>query len=191
MSWSDGVAISVSIFALALSCVTLWLTEFRRGRLVLSQPTVFYFGWDKTEVDSLPNIMFRAALFSTAARGTVLESLYLRVVNDGNSWVLPSWRYGERSELVKGSGLYVGREGHSGDHHFNLISTDSDFYYGTGLYKIEVWYKRHAKKSTLLGQYEMMLSASNMSADLSDRQSGILWTWDPIALSFHPEARPN
>jgi hypothetical protein len=40
------ISLVVSIFALGASVLTAWLTLLRRGRILMTQPTVIYFGPD-------------------------------------------------------------------------------------------------------------------------------------------------
>jgi hypothetical protein len=189
VSATDIIAISISVLALVVSCVTLWLAEVRRGSVVMSQPTILFFGWDQANGEDTPKIMLRCALFSSAARGAVLENLYLLIDYDKHKWPFPFWGYDEGEGMVRGSGLYIGREGHVAYHHFNPISVEDDFGYGPGPYSVEVWGKRFGDKAPLLlGRYTLNLEAKDMALALAERSAGVLWTWDPLGLSYYPEA---
>ncbi|MHB1103183.1 MAG: hypothetical protein ACYC0C_10510 [Devosia sp.] len=184
----EALTIIVSFAALGLSGWQFWRTELRRGQPVLSRPTMFFFGWDARVSDDTPKVMFRAAMFSTAATGFVLENMYLKVQNATNNWVLPFWGYDDGSGMVRGSGVYIGRDGHVANHHFNPLSEESDFYYDVGAYTIEVWVRRHGDKvDTLIGTYEFDLDDGLLAADLVDHQAGILWSWDPVGRFYQPE----
>jgi len=57
-------------------------------------------------------------LYSSSARGNVVESLYVRLRRDGWEQTFSFWACGERDHLASGCGLYVDREGVSCNHHF-------------------------------------------------------------------------
>ncbi|HET7413858.1 MAG TPA: hypothetical protein VFJ18_14475 [Pararhizobium sp.] len=82
------VSIAIAFVALVVSIINFWLTQFRRGQLCLSQPTIFFFGWDLSDEDA-PKIMLRAALFSTGNRGLFVENLYLKVENEAGGFDFP------------------------------------------------------------------------------------------------------
>ena len=70
---SPWFSFSISCFALLVSGVTAWLTFFRKGKLVMTQPTVIFFGPDGSKFESSKNkIYLRTLLYSTAKRGQVL-----------------------------------------------------------------------------------------------------------------------
>jgi len=41
---ADPYSTSISVIALVVSCVTLWLTFLKRGKVKMTQPTVIFFG---------------------------------------------------------------------------------------------------------------------------------------------------
>jgi len=55
-------------------------------------------------------------------------------VQDFNIWV-----YGERNELVRGSGLFVSDTGVEANHHFLMSRGGEDFYFMPGSHKLEVF----------------------------------------------------
>jgi hypothetical protein len=89
-------ALVVSMFALAISATTAWLTLFRRGTVLMTQPTVIFFGFDER---SSPKIFLRTLLFSTSKRGRIIESIYVNVACEDIQQDFNVWVYGERNEL--------------------------------------------------------------------------------------------
>src|SRR5437588_12626809 len=69
---SSLFSFGISCLALLVSGITAWLTFFRKGELVMTQPTVVFFGPDGSRFDSDKNkIYLRTLLYSTAKRGQV------------------------------------------------------------------------------------------------------------------------
>src|SRR5205085_1280179 len=93
-----------------------WLTLFRRGIVKMTQPTVIFFGPD---MGSEPKVFLRTLFYSTARRGQIVESMFVRVRRFESSQTFNIWVYGDKS-LTRGSGLYVGQEGVTCNHHFLL-----------------------------------------------------------------------
>jgi hypothetical protein len=63
---SPSLSFGISCLALLISGITAWLTFFRKGKLVMTQPTVVFFGPDGSRFDSDKNkIYLRTLLYST------------------------------------------------------------------------------------------------------------------------------
>ncbi|XZG71265.1 hypothetical protein ACTSKR_05200 [Chitinibacteraceae bacterium HSL-7] len=74
---SPWLSFLVSCLALAVSGITAWLTFFRKGRLLMTQPTTVFFGPDGSQFEgNKSKVYLRTLLYSTAKRGYVLESLH-------------------------------------------------------------------------------------------------------------------
>jgi len=52
---SPWFSFSISCFALLVSGVTAWLKFFRKGKLVMTQPTVIFFGPDGSKFEGSKN----------------------------------------------------------------------------------------------------------------------------------------
>ena len=72
------ISIVVSVLALAISVATAWLTLFRRGTVRMTQPTTIYFGADASSSPS-PKVYLRTLLYSTAKRGQIIESMFVKL----------------------------------------------------------------------------------------------------------------
>jgi len=68
----DIITISISVASLALSGFALWLVQFNRGRLKMTQPTLLCL---KREHPSMrPKIFLRTLLYTTGPKGRVIET---------------------------------------------------------------------------------------------------------------------
>src|SRR5882762_6140076 len=109
--------------------MTAWLTFFRKGKLMMTQPTVVFFGPDGSRFDSDKNkIYLRTLLYSTAKRGQVLESLHVSLQRNESKQNFSIWVYGEKGNLKRSSGLFVAQEGVTFDHHFLLSNDGANFF---------------------------------------------------------------
>jgi hypothetical protein len=109
----DPFSLAISTLSLAVATTTAWLTLFRRGTVKMTQPTVIYFGPDhprSQEEIPLPKIYLRTLLFTTSKRGRVIESMHVALSRNEMHQNFNIWVYGERGNLVRGSGLFVGEK---------------------------------------------------------------------------------
>ena len=119
------VSLVIAVVALGISATTLWLTFLRHGVLLMTLPTVIYFGADGGDEPNI-KVYFRALLYSTAKRGWIVESMYVRVRRGETSQNFNVWVLGEE-KLARGSGLFVGELGVVTNHHFLLPADGTNF----------------------------------------------------------------
>jgi hypothetical protein len=174
--------IIVSTLALAISAVTAWLTLFRRGQLRMTKPTVMAFAHDGGK----PKIFIRALLYCTADRGRFVETMYANLRQGDTNATFAFWGYGESTQLVRGSGLFVGREGVSLYHHFVSLK-DNFVEFKPGKYTVDIF-------ATTVGNptphklTEFGIDLSGESAELLNNQNGAtMFNWNPQSGGYEPE----
>jgi len=177
----------ISCFALVVSGVTAWLTFFRKGRLVMTQPTSIFLGPDGPMFDRGKNkVYLRTLLYSTAKRGHVLESLHLAVHRNETKQNFNIWVYGKKGDLERGSGLFVPQEGLTLDHYFLLPADGADFAFLEGTYVLTVFAKVVGQpKSTELLSIRLSISEAHAKS-LNQPGTGIFFDWGPDQQSYHP-----
>ncbi len=174
------VPLLLSIVSLLLSVTVAWLT-FRRGKFGMTQPMLIGFLYENEQ----PKIFFRAMLFATGKRGYIIEALYLKVRRDESTQTFNFWMYGEAKELKIGSGLRIGDEGVSSNHHFLPPKDYSSFAFLAGEYIIDVYARiLNRNAPVLLSTVKLTLShdlaaALNDEKWLTDHSMGVLFTWRP------------
>lgn len=135
--FKDTVTSALAVASFLLSLLTLWLTQFRHGRLKMTQPTLICL---KREMPAVrPKIFLRTLLFTTASKGRVVENMYLRVHQPMGTFLFDFWGHTDAGKLTLGSGLFVGQEGIACDHHFNPRHGSEDFLFHNGDYQVEVY----------------------------------------------------
>ncbi|RPI74830.1 MAG: hypothetical protein EHM45_17045 [Desulfobacteraceae bacterium] len=191
---SSWFSFSISCFALLISGVTAWLTFFRKGKLVMTQPTVIFFGPDGSKFESRKNkIYLRTLLYSTAKRGQVLESLHVTLHRNESKQNFNIWVYGDKGNLKRGSGIFIPQEGVAFDHHFLLPEDGANFNFFAGAYQLSVFAKLVGSKTSYeLAKVNLTISESQ-AVQLVEPNTGIYFDWGPDQQSYysHINRRPE
>ena len=175
-------SVIISLVALFVSCLTAWLTWFHRGTIKMTQPTTVFFGPDDK---GQSKVFLRTLLYSTARRGQLVENLSVKLTRDGQTQAFNVWVYGETKEMARGSGLFVGYEGVTANHHFLLPMSGGDYQFKAGAFALEVYaklvnvkgLKRLTRLDLTVGEGEELV--------LLDGQGGLFFDWDPDKQSYH------
>jgi len=190
---SPWLSLTISCLAIAISGITAWLTFFRKGKLVMTQPTVVFFGPDKDVHDK---VYLRTLLYSTAKRGQVLESLHVTLHRNESKQNFNIWVYGDKGNLKRGSGLFVPQEGVTFDHHFLLPKDGAGFNFLAGNYKLIVYAKLVGKKAHELMSINLHIT-EEQGKQLAEPSTGIYFDWGPDQQDYYshldtkPEKEPS
>ncbi|MEW7987566.1 MAG: hypothetical protein AB2784_08005 [Candidatus Thiodiazotropha endolucinida] len=191
---ADWISIGISLFALAVSGVTAWLTLFKKGRLLMTQPTTIFFGPDGGFLDSTHNkVYLRTLLYSSSRKGQVIESMHVTLDRGETKQNFSIWIYGgQKGDLYRGSGLHVSHEGVTLNHHFRLPPDGSDFNFLAGHYTLKVFAKLvNDSKPTLLFTIPLMVT-DVQAKELREGAGGLFFEWGPDKKVYysHIESRP-
>jgi hypothetical protein len=185
----ETISIAIAGLSLLLSVFTLWKTYLDKGSLRMTQPTTIFFGPDGKDMKDVknPKIYLRTLLFSTSQKGQVIESMHVKLHRGQSVQTFNIWIYGDRKgELVRGSGLYVGKEGIAYNHHFLLPKEGSIYEFVPGKYRLEV-YASILNKKTPLKMFTVTLEVSdNQSTKLKEGRNGLYFDWGPESNSYNP-----
>jgi hypothetical protein len=183
----DAIAIVISVASLLLSSYAIWVAQFNRGRLKMTQPTLLCM---KREFPGArPKIFLRTCLFTTGTKGHVIENMFLNVRQGYGSYRFDFWGHTEDHKLTLGSGLYVGSTGVASDHHFNpREGSGDDFLFVDGEYFIEVFATivGHKKSEKLL---DLKFTVDGLQAaeliQIPTRELYLLWNADTRSYDGH------
>lgn len=179
------LSFAISCLALGVSGVTLWLTFLHKGQLKMTQPTTVFLGPDDRTFGGDSKVYLRTLLYSTAKRGYVLESLHLSVQRNETKQNFNVWVYGERSDLARGSGLFVPQDGITLNHHFLLPKDGSNFEFLSGAYTLTVYAKGVGQQSpTELKTIQLSISEP-IAKELSEPNTGVFFDWSPDKQVYH------
>lgn len=179
----EFTSIFLSVIALTISIVTLWLTLLRKGTVRMTQPTQIFFGPDGNNLQS-PKVYFRTLLYSTSKKGRVIENLYVRLKRGETQQNFNIWVYGSHEPSSRGSGLYVGEAGIAANHH--LLPKDTGKYeFKEGKYVLEIYVRLVGEESDKLLQ-KIDLSISEIEAQkLKQQDCGVYFDWGPDSKQYH------
>lgn len=181
------LGVAISIFSLFVSVTAFWFTWLRRGQLSMTRPALIFFGYDY-EPRLTPKVFLRTLLYSTSARGQVIESMYVNLCRGGSEQIFSFWGYGETKNITPGSGLFVGPAGVAFNHHFVLSMQQPDYQFVAGSYSITV-YARVVGRSTPIKLDTISLTLSKSDAGALSGKLGILFELEPSAGGYIGHAR--
>lgn len=185
------ISLFVSILALVVSVFTAWLTLLRKGTVLMTKPTVIYFGPDGgPSSDERPGlkVYLRTLLYATSKRGRIVESMYVRLRRGETSQNFNIWVYGDK-QLNRGSGLFVPESGVAANHHFLLPPDGTAFQFLSGKYILDVFASLVGERtSRLLYSIQLEVSAEQASS-LNQSDLGLYFDWGPDAGKYHAHIR--
>ena len=193
---TDPIAVSISVLALAVSTGTAWLTLIRRGTVEMTRPTQIFFGADSSRWGDLrisPKVYLRALLFATSKRGRVVENMHIAVSRSGTQQAFNIWVYGQRENLVRGSGLFVGETGVEANHHFLLPPNARSFEFTAGRYKLDVFAHVLGDSQQKLLFSEVLEVTAEIAREMREHGAGVYFDWEPDSSRYisHIEQRPD
>src|SRR5689334_23178870 len=100
------ITVSMSAASFGLSGYALWVAQFNHGRLKMTQPTLLCLRRELIITPPIPKIFLRTLLFTTGNKGTVIQSMFLRVHHPGGTFTFDFWGHTEGGKLTLGSGLF-------------------------------------------------------------------------------------
>jgi len=188
------ISIAISLLALLISAVTAWFTLFKPGKLLMTQPTMIFFGPDGGYFESTANkIYLRTLLYSSSIKGQALESMHVSIERGETKQNFSIWACGQKGNLSRGSGLFVTHEGVTLDHHFLLPPDGSGFRFLAGDYKLTVFAKLvNSSKPIQLFTIPLVITESQ-AKELKQKGAGLFFDWGPDQNKYYPhiDIRPE
>ena len=180
--------IAISLVALTISGITLWLTHLRLGTVKITRPSQIYLGPDG-EIPYAAKIAVRTLLYSTSSRGRCVDQLFVRLSRGESSHCFSVWVHGHGASLVRAAGLMVGPNGVDLMHQF-LISRDANFEFQAGEYKFELFMEIVGKRKPKL-VFAQTLSINEKDARaMNSPLEGLFFDWGPESGSYQKTIRP-
>jgi hypothetical protein len=159
----------------------------------MTQPTLLYFGPDggTDSAPGAPKVFLRTLLHSSSRRGNLIENMYVTLRRAETAQNFSIWVYRDRGVLSRGSGLYVGHEGLTMDHHFLLPHDGTQYVFKPGRYTVDVYAKlARRRQPTRLGSIPVDLPDAVATAATSLRY-GVFFDWGPHLGHYQAHARPE
>jgi len=186
----DFFSPTISLLALAVSTLTAWFTLLRKGKIVMTRPTVIYFGPDGGVHPGRPpeKVYFRTLLYSTGKRGCLIENMFVRLRRGESQQNFNIWVYGDK-DLHRGSGLFVPETGIATNHHF-VLPANGTFEFNVGLYDLEVFVTEPGS-CKFRSLYKLDLEITyEIYQKLIQPSHGLYFDWGPNAARYFAHVRP-
>ena len=152
----------------------------------MAQPTIVFFGYDGPQ--GPPKVVIGTIMFSTGQRGNILESMFIKLRRSEATQTFSRWVYGN-SKNARASGLYVGIEGVTDNHHFLIPSDGTQYQFLPGEYELEIYGSLiNRKPSMLLKRVQIFLSSEEANS-LNHREVGVMFNWSPEIRKYVSETR--
>lgn len=155
----------------------------------MTRPTVIFFGPDgqsKSGQKGHNKVFLRTLLYSTARRGQVIESMHVNIQRGESQQNFSIWVYGDGDKgLVRGSGLYVGEDGITHNHHFILPEDARDFRFSPGEYSVRIFAKRVRDVLPVLLHEERLRVSDADAQRLAQQNAGLYFDWGPDQQAYH------
>jgi hypothetical protein len=174
-------SIIIASLSFVVSATTAWLSLLRAGTVKMTRPTTIAF-LDSRGSDG-PKVYLRTLVYSTARRGQVIESMFVRLRRGQSHQTFNVWVYGEK-DLARGSGLYVGHEGRTFNHHFVLPKDGTKFDFLPGDYSLEIFAALVNSSPLRLAEVQLVLSDQQAEA-LKDKHCAVFFDWGPDSGKYH------
>jgi hypothetical protein len=182
------MALTISIVSLVISGLTFWLTRLRKGKLKMTHPSIICFMGQNGRDE--PKVFMRTLLYATADLGQYIQNMFVRVHRAETIQNFNIWVYNDK-ELVRGSGLFVGKAGISTYHHF-LLPNKENWEFIAGEYTLEIFAELVDNRTKKLFELKLHLSKDEEHALRNDKKATVFFNWAPNAKNYssHIDIRP-
>jgi hypothetical protein len=178
-------SLAISLIALFLSGLTLYLSKIKTGTVKMTRPTVIFFGPDGKNMEHVKEkkVFIRTLLYSTSDKGQYIQNMHACLKRGESVQNFNIWVYGD-NELFRGSGLFVNKEGISSNHHFLLPKDGTTYDFLAGDYTLQVFVETVNKTSYKIFEQKLTITPSQY-ADVIDSGGGLYYDWAPNSQNYH------
>jgi hypothetical protein len=164
---------------LYLSALTFWLTRIKSGIVKMTRPTIICFlgqnGGDEAKV------FIRTLLYSTSDQGQYVQNMFVRlhraeVFQDFNVWAY------DDNGLVRGSGLFVNKEGVASYHHFLLPKDGAKYSFIPSDYSLQVFVETVNKSAKMI--FEVRLTLTDQQSTDIGKGKAVYYDWAPNTQNY-------
>jgi hypothetical protein len=180
-------ALIISLIALLIAFLTFYYSRIKPGIVKMTKPTVIFFGSDGVRMENKEHkkVFIRTLLYSTSDKGQYIQNMHIRLQRNESSQNFNVWVYGE-TQLVRGSGLFVGKDGVATNHHFLMPRDKSAYEFLPGDYTLEVFVETINKPSFKIFEQKLSISKTLYNELGEKATGGIFFDWAPNSQSYYP-----
>lgn len=184
------VSLIISLIALTISGATFWLTRIRKGIVKMTRPTVIFFGPDGSGQDH-KKVFVRTLLYSTSEKGQYVQNMYVRLQRGESVQNFNVWVY-DNNGLVRGSGLFISKQGIACNHHFLLPRDGTNYDFLAGDYLVQIFVETVQDKPRKIFEQSLILSKSQED-EMKGKKVGTYFDWAPNTQNYpsHVDSVPK
>jgi hypothetical protein len=178
----EYITIIISVVALLISILTFWLTRVKSGVIKMTRPTVIFFGPDG--VGSEHNKIFiRTLLYSTSEKGKYVQNMFIRLQRGESVQNFNIWIY-DNNGLVRGSGLFINKNGLACNHHFLIPEDGTKYNFLAGEYLLQVYVESVDENPRMIFEQKLTLN-KNQQEEMKNKSAGIYFDWAPNTQNYY------
>lgn len=180
---NNYITLSISLLALMISVLTFYYSHLKKGIVKMTKPTTIFFGPDGAYMENQneKKVFIRTLLYSTSERGQYIQNMYVRLRRGESIQNFNVWVYGDNG-LMRGSGLFVNKEGVASNHHF-LLPRNCVYEFSAGEYHLEVFVETVNNNTYKIFEQNLNITTAQYD-DLVNTQSGIYYDWAPNSQNY-------
>jgi hypothetical protein len=180
---NNYIALAISLLALLISGLTFYYSRLKKGIVKMTKPTTIFLGPDGAFLENQEEkkIFIRTLLYSTSERGQYIQNMYARLRRGESIQNFNVWVYGD-SGLVRGSGVFVNKEGISSNHHF-LLPRNTAYEFLAGEYHLEVFVETVDNKTCKIFEQILHITPAQYEQVVANK-SGIFYDWAPNSQNY-------
>jgi len=177
----DYISLTISLFALTISGLTFWFTRVKKGMVKMTKPTVIFFGPDGVDTEH-KKVFIRTLLYSTSDKGKYIQNMFVRLQKGESVQNFNVWVYDDNG-LVRGSGLFVNKNGIASNHHFLMPKDGTKYEFISGEYLLQVYVESVAEKPKKIFEQRLTLT-KNQEKEIKIKNTGVYFDWSPNTQNY-------
>lgn len=186
----DYITLIISLLALTISGLTFWLTRINSGVVKMTRPTLIFFGPDGAGAEH-KKVFIRTLLYSTSDKGKYVQNMFIRLQRGESVQNFNVWVY-DNNGLVRGSGLFVNKNGIACNHHFLMPKDRTIYDFLSGEYLLQVFVESVDENPKMIFEQKLTLT-KNQEDEMKSKSAGTYFDWAPYTQNYfsHIDAGPK
>ncbi len=177
----DYISLAISLVALTISGLTFWLTKIKSGVLKMTRPTVIFFGPDGVGEEQ-KKVFIRTLLYSTSDKGKYVQNMFVRLQRGESVQNFNVWVY-DNNGLVRGSGLFVNKNGIACNHHFLMPKDGTKYNFLAGEYLLQIYVESVDESPRKIFEQRLTLT-KNQQEEMKTKKAGTYFDWAPNTQNY-------
>ncbi|MFX1453322.1 MAG: hypothetical protein ACFFCM_20985 [Promethearchaeota archaeon] len=156
----------------------------------MTRPTIIFFGPDGIG-QIHKKVFIRTLIYSTSDKGKYIQNMYIRLQRSESIQNFNVWVY-DNNGLVRGSGLFINKNGIACNHHFLMPRDGSKYDFLAGEYLLQVFVETVDEKPKKIFEQKLSLTEEQQKEMIS-KKAGIYFDWMPNSQNYssHVDTGPR